>query len=86
MRSPRLALGRWFANTLVPAFFPRVSHLRGGVDAWLLDRGRWRPAFTEAIEDEPTVAGALARRDWPRRVLMPLPAAESVVVRVTLVD
>jgi len=33
----------------------------------------------------PPLADALTRRDWPGRLLMPLPAAESVVVRVTLV-
>ena len=64
--------GRWGRN------------LRGGVDASLLVNGRWRPATAEAIEDEPTIAAALVRRDWPRRLLMPLPPSDSVLVRVTL--
>jgi hypothetical protein len=61
-------------------------NLRGGVDASLLHQGRWQPARAEAIDDEAALVAALARRDWPRRPLMPLLPADAVLVRVTLVE
>jgi hypothetical protein len=59
-------------------------NLRGGVDASLLHHARWQPAWAEAIDDEAAIIAALALRDWPRRLLIPLLPADTVLVRVTL--
>jgi hypothetical protein len=64
----------WWRNLCQPA------------DAQLLYRGTWRPATAVAITNDAAIADALARRDWPRRALMPLPPSDAVLVRVTLVE
>ena len=59
-------------------------NLIGGVPASLLYKGRWYEADAIAIEDEPAIVEALARRDRARAFLVDVPVEESVLVRVTL--
>jgi hypothetical protein len=59
-------------------------NLRGEANASLLYKGRWLPAHASTSVDVTDLLGALARRDRPRRWLMPVPPDDGVVVSVTV--
>ena len=59
-------------------------NLRGGVEAELLSRGRWRPAHAETIEDLDAIRDALDERDMARRLVLPVAPEDGVLVRITL--